>query len=83
MFPGTTRSVVSGKVVVYNTNHPQEAAITAESVAAVVDGTARVARQPLGTWMTRWSAIYLDAPAVARDIDPEDRLTLPRYVVAA
>jgi hypothetical protein len=44
--------------------------LTVESIAPVIDGTVRPAPQPLGTWMSRWASIYLDAPTTAAPSQP-------------
>lgn len=38
--------------------------LTVASVAPMIDGRRRPAPQPLGTWMTRWYAIYQQTPTV-------------------
>ncbi len=40
--------------------------LTVASVAPVIDGRRRPAPQPLGTWMTRWYAVYQHTPATVR-----------------
>jgi hypothetical protein len=63
--------------------------LTVDAIAPVVDGTLRPAPQPLGTWMSRWACIYLDAapatsvlpaPAALADLAP---VRLMPHVVAA
>jgi hypothetical protein len=41
--------------------------LTVESIAPVINGEVRPAPQPLGTWMSRWASIYLDAPSSQTD----------------
>ena len=39
--------------------------LTVDAIAPEIDGVRRPAPQPLGTWMSRWAAIYLDAAPAA------------------
>lgn len=61
-------------------NHTTPRRLTVATVAPVVDGTARIAPYPMGTWFSRWHHVYTAAPAaIASGIDA-DVLThqLPR-----
>ncbi len=39
--------------------------LTVDAIAPEIDGVRRPAPQPLGTWMSRWAAIYLDVVPAA------------------
>lgn len=59
--------------------------LTVEAIAPVIDTDRRPASQPLGTWMSRWHAIYL-APLGRSPLCEAEPVTvrhLPRYVTAA
>jgi len=59
-------------------NHTTPRRLTVATVAPVVDGTARIAPHPMGTWFSRWHHLYTAAPAASlADVDATTHV-LPR-----
>jgi len=72
-----------------STPAPLGTRLTVDAIAPEIDGVRRPAPQPLGTWMSRWAGIYLDATptvVVTPDLDTQVSrtpvLTLPHVAAA-
>jgi len=57
--------------------------LTVDAIAPMIDGARRPAPQPLGTWMSRWAAIYTPEATASAPETAVRVVSLPHRLEAA